>query len=54
MKFIKDEHPAALESILENVRDEAEVADVSAIVGVEDTVNKKVSQLAVKKIRQLS
>jgi hypothetical protein len=32
--------------------DETDMADVRALVGVEDTVKKKVSQLAVEKTRQ--
>ena len=51
-KFIKDGHPVALEGIQEKDMDEARVADVCTIVGVEDTVKKKVSQLAVEKIKQ--
>jgi len=53
-KFIEDGHQVqvTLEGIQEEDIDEAYVADVSAIVGVEHTVKKKVSQLAVEKIRQ--
>ena len=52
MKLIEDGHPVALEGIQESNMDEADKVDVSAIVGVEDTVNKMVSQLAVKEIGQ--
>jgi hypothetical protein len=52
MKFIKDEHPVTLNGIQEDNMDEADMADVRALVGVEYTVKKKVSQLAVEKTRQ--
>ena len=52
LKFTKDEHPVSLKGIQKDNMAEADVADVSAIVGVEDTVKKKVSQLAIEKIRQ--
>jgi hypothetical protein len=52
MKFIKDGHPVTLEGSQEDDMNKADVAGVCAIVGDEDAVKKKVSQLAVKKNEQ--
>ncbi len=52
IKFIKDEHSVTLNGIQEDDMDKADMADVRALIGVEDTVKKKVSQLAVEKTRQ--